>query len=81
MEKYHCVVCENNFSSKSALSRHKIEMHSKAKKGETRYCELCEKEFTQIKAHLKAVHEDLRNFTCDICEKTFRVTRELKLHY
>ena len=50
----------------------------KAKKDETSYCELCEKEFTKIKTHLKEVHEDVRNFTCDIFEKTFRVQEVTK---
>ena len=81
MEKYQCDICEKTLISKYVYTRHKKEQHINSKLDETNYCDICDKVFIDITNHKMSVHEVKRNFTCDICEKSFFFAKDLKKHY
>ena len=81
MDKYQCDICEKDFVSKYVFARHLKEMHMHSKRDETNYCDLCDKVFINIRGHKMSVHENIRNFTCDICDKSFCYSKDLRRHY
>ena len=53
-------------------------MASKVKTKKTE-CQICGKEVVNLKDHLK-VHDGLKQFKCEYCEKEFKRKHELTAH-
>lgn len=78
--RFHCKVCSKSFDKKINLSQH-FSQHHQAKKT----CTSCDKEFassTSYRRHMKAVHEQIRNFHCihPGCGKSFNAKAVLENH-
>ena len=80
-KNYHCVLCEQSFSSKLGLSAHKKNVHNEIKK-ERIQCHLCNKSLSKIKLmeHISKVHENIRNHKCEKCGKSFLSNAHLRRH-
>lgn len=80
IKPYKCSECEDrSFFSKSEYNRHTKRLHSKERPF---VCELCNKTFAinaDLKNHLK-VHENIRNFQCDICGHGSLTVTNLRYH-
>ena len=66
---HKCDVCEQEFKSKSGVSKHKKVVHYQHRLK----CEDCEKYFTSNNAlqhHLSSIHLG-KTFDCDVCENSF----------
>lgn len=78
--RFHCKICSKSFDKKINLSQH-FSQHHQAKKT----CTTCVKEFassTSYRRHMKAVHEQIRNFHCPHpnCGKSFNAKAVLENH-
>ena len=81
-KKLPCPDCPKNFAHKTALKKHIQFMH---KDIDLIPCEFkkCESKFKNkyaMKKHFKVVHEGVREFTCDICKRTYANKTNLELH-
>lgn len=75
--EFQCHLCYKQFSRKYYLNRH-VKNHDKKP---STICYICGKTLkSPINLHMKAVHENVRPFRCDICNKTFREKNRLRLH-
>ncbi|XP_053408525.1 zinc finger protein 675-like isoform X2 [Mercenaria mercenaria] len=76
---YKCERCLAKFSRKKYLETHMFK-HS----GEKPYmCETCGKAYRDemhLKRHIRHVHDQIRNFECDICKERFFRADHLKCH-
>lgn len=74
----------DNFQSSSpAESSNEAEEHKPARKEYKCKIKNCLKVFyhiTSLVMHGKCVHSDQRNFTCEICSKTFKTSSNLNVH-
>ena len=70
-----CSHCEKSF-----LSLRKLQMHTKIHKQELIACKICNKEFKNIKAHVKEIHDLVKEHHCKLCDKNFTRAWSLKTH-
>ena len=71
-QSYDCDKCTATFKKKCGLYRHVREVHEKLKRRKEKpsKCGICQKEFVRsnyMKTHLETVHENLRQYECEIC--------------
>ena len=70
LKMFTCEYCGYSCLRKCNMNRH-IDSHL----NERRYkCPICDQRFNgkqEIKGHIKAVHDKIRDFTCEVCGKTF----------
>ncbi|XP_035713821.1 gastrula zinc finger protein XlCGF57.1-like [Folsomia candida] len=79
---YKCGTCGRNFTYKSALTRHEI-THLEKSTRDMLQCQVCPQTFlsrTNLKSHIRAVHENQRNYPCPLCDKRFANSSNLKRH-
>ena len=72
MQKNHKCECGREFTNSNNLKNHKKLVHEKQSK--IYKCNSCETSFklkNYLKEHIKNVHEKVKNFKCDICDKSF----------
>ncbi|KAF7286016.1 hypothetical protein GWI33_008319 [Rhynchophorus ferrugineus] len=76
-----CDICGARIADKGNLKNH-MKLHDpNYKKPEPQTCPICNKTFSNIKAHHKAAHEnDGKNFSCEYCGKFFQHKSGLKFH-
>ena len=46
-------------------------------------CEICKKllsSFANVKRHVKRIHSEERPFNCSFCEKTFKISHDVRKH-
>lgn len=73
---FSCDDCNKTFSSKIALKRHTLDLHSEGKVGKSKkryFCPLCPKDYDyskQLEDHIRSFHEKERNSQCSICHKS-----------
>ena len=81
-KEYICEKCNKTFRDKSNLNCHIRGVHE----GERNLvCTYCGKAFFQphdLKRHVEMKHErpNLREYNCDICDKSYKTKEYLKLH-
>lgn len=68
---FFCFQCDLMFCSSTKLNVHKRECHSSKLSPGYNWCELCKKDFKNIRLHHDFVHLKLRPFACDACGKRF----------
>ena len=72
-----CDICNKEFSNRNGLKIHIKFVHE----GVKFTCEICGKECTDLKRHIKDMHEEsIRDHKCTECEKTFKHKRHLQKH-
>ena len=64
-----CVKCEIVFDSKNKLNKHKIEAHSQ--QINCQYCDKVFKKNCDLEVHIKSQHETVKDYKCDLCDKSF----------
>ena len=67
-----CDICERNCSSKDSLQAHLRKTHSNAKR-------LLTKKYL-LDRHKKSVHERIKSFKCNSCEKEFTAKWSMIMH-
>jgi len=81
-EKYPCDQCDVIFKALRYLEVHKKEVHAKTCK--THICHICGKgPFTRkiiLKDHIRRIHNEEKNISCNQCEKKFFSNMDLKSH-
>ena len=81
IQSYNCEKCTATFKRKHQLHRHVREVHNKVKRHVKRSkCEICHKEFINLKLHQKTVHENTRPYECEICNHKFKLKSALTKH-
>ncbi|MEQ2316568.1 hypothetical protein AMECASPLE_033759 [Ameca splendens] len=76
---YSCDVCEQRFTEKGALLRHKASKHEE---GRPHCCYICSKTFKareQLRVHLRR-HKGMRKFECTDCGYKFTRQAHLRRH-
>ena len=68
--KKSCEECGEAFTSKVLFHRHR-RSHNPAGSKYKQKCKICDLYFVWLGDHIKTVHEKVRNFVCEICNKSF----------
>ena len=74
---YPCLVCKEVFSTKKDVQSHKTTAHKDNR------CALCDYSgtfFGNLIRHMRGVHEGIKKYPCDQCEKVFSQKHHLKNH-
>ncbi|KAL4231155.1 hypothetical protein ACF0H5_008738 [Mactra antiquata] len=77
-----CEYCSANFKKRSDLYAHIKQAHPD-RRNKNIQCDLCGNVFKSkgsYDEHRKAVHTDVRAFECEVCRKTYKSFRVLKIH-
>lgn len=80
--QHPCPDCKMVFHSLTNMVTHRRRMHG-GTEGRKHICEVCHKGFcspSDLKTHVRVVHENIRKFVCDICGQAFKVCSHLKYH-
>ena len=78
---FACNICNAKYNREHALKRHIEEVHERNMKFDV--CPICKKGFRKaefIPLHIAAVHDGLKNFKCDQCDKSFKYPGTLRGH-
>nr|XP_034827058.1 gastrula zinc finger protein XlCGF29.1-like [Maniola hyperantus] len=79
-QKLRCRLCDRAFATPRRLRAHFYDFHNI--KNKKFYCDHCNKlclNKCRLKVHL-ATHLDIRPFSCDLCDSTFKLSNNLRLH-
>ena len=68
--------CQLRFPSNIHLQRHLKQVHQK----EREKCTICKKKVSNLKSHIKLVHDKIKDYQCPECEKSFQTRSHLKKH-
>ncbi|XP_071522044.1 uncharacterized protein [Panulirus ornatus] len=80
--QHPCPECKMVFHSLTNMVTHRRRMHG-GPEGRKNVCEVCGKGFcspSDLKTHIRVVHENIRKYVCDICGQAFKVCSHLKYH-
>nr|XP_027231820.1 zinc finger protein 728-like [Penaeus vannamei] len=79
---FPCPDCKVVFHALASLTCHRRRMHPV--EGErTNTCGVCGKNYhfpSELRRHVRIVHENERSFVCDVCGKAFKVSSQLVYH-
>jgi len=79
---FPCDDCSKTFNTKSALNIHKLTAHTESMNySAKKYCNLCDKQFSNLQQHIEVVHNNIKNYKCQKCQKGFYDNRELRRHH
>lgn len=82
-EKYDCIPCQKNFSTKKQMLKHQRIIHGIRTPEERRHeCQICHKKFqrpTLLESHTR-VHTGEKPIQCGHCDKSFRTSKSLTKH-
>lgn len=76
---YHCQTCNRNISNPNRFISHYRGHYSESKFT----CDLCGKQAKtqhQLNTHIKNIHLNIRNYICDICNKSFYTKQACEEH-
>ena len=76
LKEFRCDNCGRDFDSIPTLRIHVDSIH----KGLKTQCDICKKDFKNLRSHTRVVHQKIKNHKCDSCEKAFHLPKDLKLH-
>jgi len=77
---FPCDNCSKTFNKKSALNSHKLTAHA-VESPVKKYCNICDKQFSNLSQHIEIVHNNIKNYRCQKCQKGFYDNRELRRHH
>lgn len=80
--QYPCQECKMVFHSLTNMVTHRRRMHS-GTEARKHVCSVCSKGFcspSDLRTHVKVVHENVRKYVCEICGQGFKVGSHLKYH-
>lgn len=80
--QHPCPECKMVFHSLTNMVTHRRRMHG-GPEGRKNVCEVCGKGFcspSDLKTHIRVVHDNIRKYVCDICGQAFKVCSHLKYH-
>ena len=75
---YTCRYCNETFANQHFYRKHIAEEENNEP-----YCLECQKTFattSTLNTHIRTVHNKIRAYSCDVCEKTFLQSGHLKAH-
>ena len=78
-KQYKCDLCNLSFKGYTTLKYHTNKNHD----GEKFFCDYCDRIFftkKQLVTHIKAVHANIKNYVCHLCEKQFGAKYSLDIH-
>ena len=78
-QKKECPECGKLFASTSNLSRHR-QTHKTLSSDTAKACHICNKLYVSMPALAMHLQTHIRNFKCDVCEKTFSRSWLLQNH-
>ena len=78
-QKKSCPDCGKMFASTSTLSRHR-QTHKTLSADTAKACHICHKLYVSMPALAMHLQTHIRNFKCDVCEKTFSRSWLLQNH-
>lgn len=82
VNKFDCEECGKGFYRKSKMIRH-LQTHFAADPSLATPCPECQKIFKNVKSmksHLKSIHEDKKEFSCQYCHSTYSKNVHLNRH-
>jgi len=85
---FECEYCNKAFPAASHLAHHRMKKHRVNSKGELQPkivfpCNYCGKILTtkpKLLAHVKVIHQGIKDFTCNSCQKSFSSKSNLDIH-
>ena len=78
-KKYKCHACNVCFKQKSHLANHLI-MHTKDKRFMCKLCSTLFGRISDLRCHVKTVHNAEKTFPCTYCSKKFKTVKILNKH-
>ncbi|XP_065583518.1 gastrula zinc finger protein XlCGF7.1-like [Artemia franciscana] len=76
---YKCTKCDKCFKTSNDRNVHEI-THKDSRPYSCSSCTQSFKTIRSLKSHIKSVHDNVKNFECDICEKRFANNGNLNNH-
>ena len=85
---FKCEYCKKGFPAASHLAHHRMKKHRVNSKGELQPkvvfpCSFCGKVLTtkpKLLAHVKVIHQGIKDFACPTCKKSFSSKSNLDIH-
>uniref|UniRef100_A0A671Y112 C2H2-type domain-containing protein n=1 Tax=Sparus aurata TaxID=8175 RepID=A0A671Y112_SPAAU len=78
-EPYLCETCGKGWPTAAQLKCHMVH-HQEERPFKCEDCGVCYKRQSNLISHRRTVHIRLRPFLCEVCNKGFRLTNDLKQH-
>ncbi|OXA44636.1 PR domain zinc finger protein 4 [Folsomia candida] len=81
-QRYHCTTCLRGFARKEHMKLHEA-THLEQSARDVLQCDVCPRTFLSKlgrQLHIRAAHENQRNYPCTFCDKRFSQTSNLKHH-
>ncbi|XP_023315523.1 gastrula zinc finger protein xLCGF3.1-like [Trichogramma pretiosum] len=73
-----CEICDKSYSSKSAFKKHMSKKHDQSRQSEKYHKSFGKK--SELKSNVKLVHNEIKTFICDLCEKSYSSKNAIKKH-
>ena len=79
---FHCEFCESTFTKQRHLKSHISIIHENSSSHSMKCsnCDISFKTLQNYKNHLNVVHYKIKNYICDICDKSFANKEKLDAH-
>ena len=80
LKNHKCDLCKKYFSAKNNLQKHVQGVHGS--EAQLKKCDICGKEVKEsnLKTHMKIMHENSKRFPCDFCNKVLSNKSNLTQH-
>ena len=82
-KKHQCEICGMKYHHLSNLTQHVQRDHEKMNM-RTNICDTCGNGFTTLaalKAHIRVIHDGIKDYSCDQCGRLFAKCADLKAHF
>ena len=81
-KRHECGACDKKYYKKDSLERHIKKCHEEPvdESVQCNYCFMTLKNKYLLKAHVRRIHDVIKDFKCNACEKSFVTAAELRSH-